>query len=355
MIKVLHIIDSLEIGGAERLLVGVVNSLAGFEHHIICLSDKNTLRHLLNPEHKFKSLGFKTKKDFFRCVRTIRRYIRENGINIVHSHLVMANIIARLATPKKIPLFNSLHNLNGVKLFASRTSWQHLVEKMTYRKRHFTISVSQAVLDDYTKYIGLKGPSVVLYNFADDRFFSEKPADRKDTDSLRMVAVGSFKPQKNFSFLIHAMKGLPGNVTLDIYGDGALRKQLEGEISESNVAVRLMGVHNSIHEVLKEYDLYVMSSKYEGHPVALLEAMAAGMPALVADIPVLKEATGGKGLFFSLDNFESFQKLVLGIVKNEIDLKSHASYNHAFANRVARKDKYMESLASLYRNALKES
>ena len=70
---------------------------------------------------------------------------------MVHSHLVLANLLARLATPSQVPLFNSLHNLNGEKIFFRRWSLATILEKLFYRKDHHLIAVSKAVLDDYQK------------------------------------------------------------------------------------------------------------------------------------------------------------------------------------------------------------
>src|SRR5690606_27538968 len=113
-ITMLHIIDSLEVGGADRLLVDIVNGLDEFDHHVISLSDKASLRSSLKANVKFSSLGFKSKLDTLRCAREIKKYIRENKISEVHSHLVMGNILARLGTPRNVPVFNTLHTLAGV-------------------------------------------------------------------------------------------------------------------------------------------------------------------------------------------------------------------------------------------------
>ena len=349
-LRLLHVIDGLTRGGAETLLVAIINNLPEHEHHLICLSDNAPLEVGLPSYCHLTKLGFKKKTDSFRIIRFIRKYISEHKVDIVHSHLVMANIISRLATPKHIPLFNSLHNLNGKKIFNSNFGWQRLAEKFTYKKRHHLIAVSQAVLDDYNQYIGVKGKATVLYNFVDDRFFADRPHIATIDKTLRMVAVGTLKEQKNYEFLINAFKELPENVTLDIYGDGPLKPGISSMIKESNVAVILKGVRTDIEKVLPQYDLYVMSSQFEGHPIALLEAMACGMPALVSDIPVLREATGGKGLFFSLNDTKEFITNVNAILEGKIDLSTFAVHNLSHANEVARKSNYLRTLIELYRS-----
>jgi len=347
--KILHIIDSLAVGGAERLLVSVINNLPEFEHHLVILSDKADLLPELDPGCRVTKLGFRSKKDSFRCIRRIRKYIIKQGIEIVHSHLVMANIFARLAAPRGIPVFNSLHNLNGEKLFSTGFSWQRIVEKRTYRKKHHIIAVSQQVLDDYKKFIGIKGRATVLHNFVDNRFFAAAPRKANLPGPLRTIAVGSFKPQKNYPFLVEAFRRLPAGITLDIYGDGPLKKEIEAKIREYGVTnIRLRGIHQQVEHVFRDYDLYIMSSTMEGHPIALLEAMAAGMPVLVSDIPVLREATNNHSLYFNLDSTDDFIRKISDIAAGKTDLDHYAAYNLDYAGRIARKDHYLERLRKLY-------
>lgn len=351
--EILHIIDSLGTGGAERLLVEIITCTPYYSHHVISLSNKLDLSEQLPKQVPLISLGFTGKKDTFSAIRKIRRYILSRNIDIVHSHLAMANVLARVATPRGKVLFNSLHSQNGIRLFRNPWSIASIVERWTYSKRHRLIAVSQAVLNDYQKYIGVKGASFVLYNFVADKFFAPNPHSFNHEQGLRMISVGTLKPAKNYSFLVEAFKGLPEDCVLDIYGDGPLKESLQREIMDAKVNIRLCGGRTDIEKLYQSYDLFVMSSIVEGHPVALVEAMAAGMPALLSDIPVLHETTGGKGLFFALDDPADFRQKVLGILSGSILLNGYASHNHQLASNTARKQQYLLKLDSIYEDALK--
>lgn len=346
--RIIHIIDTLGTGGAERLLVGVIKNTPQWEHHVITLADEGSLRHELPPNCRYQSLGFRSKLDIWRCCRFIRKYIREKQINLVHSHLVMSHLVARLSTPRNVRLINSLHNLNGEKLFRRPFSIPTLLEKLTYKKRHLIMAVSQAVLDDYNKFIGVKGKAFVLHNFVEDRFFSDMPKAWHAGGKLKLIAVGTLKDQKNYQFLIRAMASAPQGVSLDIYGDGPLRSSLEKEIKALASPVRLMGNHQAIHAVLRDYDLYVMSSLHEGHPIALVEAMASGLAALVSDIPVLHEAMGDGGLYFGLGDPGDLLTKIRQIFEGQIDLNKYANYNWKLAQSTARKQQYLEKLTEVY-------
>lgn len=349
---VLHIIDGLTRGGAERLLVDVINAMPGFTHHLVSISSKLDLADQLPEGLPLTSLGFRGKKDSFSAIRKIRKYIRENKIELVHSHLALANVLARIATPRDIPLFVSLHSQNGIRLFRNRWSLPSMVERYTYAKRHSLIAVSKTVLDDYDKYVGIKGDAHVLHNFVEDKFFAAAPRNFVPGNALRMVSVGTIKAAKNYEFLVEAFKGLPPNCSLDIYGGGPLKESLQEKIASANVNIRLCGPRTDIASIYPEYDLFVMSSTVEGHPVALVEAMASGLPALLSDIPVLHEATGGKGLFFSLQDPAAFREKVKDIQSGSISLNEYAAHNHHLAGQSARKEQYLQKLTDIYLAAL---
>ncbi|HEX2628164.1 MAG TPA: glycosyltransferase, partial [Chitinophagaceae bacterium] len=109
MKKILHIIDSVSVGGAEKLLVGVINELDGFEHHLMILDEPEALLSSIRVPYKFTNLKIKSKPDFIRAISKAKKYIRENKIDIVHAHLYNSIVLARLATPRGVKLFNSIH------------------------------------------------------------------------------------------------------------------------------------------------------------------------------------------------------------------------------------------------------
>jgi glycosyltransferase involved in cell wall biosynthesis len=346
--EVLHIIDTLGVGGAEKVLVGTINSLPEFSHHVIYLTGKDTLATELPAHCKVTCLNFQSKWDIPRCTLAVRRYIRKKNIEIVHSHLVMSTLITRLATPKKVKQFNSIHNLLSQRCFAAEKRFPRFVEKFFHRKHQHIIAVSESVRHDYDKTIGIKGNVTVLPNFVEPQFFANAFKRMNFNGTFRMVAVGSMKWQKNYTFLVEAFKQMPKNIHLDIYGDGPLRNEIETAIKQNGLNIRLCGLQSNVHERLRNYDLFVMSSHIEGHPVALLEAMASGMPAILSDIPVLREATGDKAIYFNLENVNDFVGKISAIAGHTVDLDEYARTNFEMVKNIAGKKQYMQSLQDLY-------
>lgn len=346
--NVLHVIDTLGVGGAEKLLVGVVNGLPQFNHYVVYLCAPNVLSAELPANCKVTGLNFKNKLDIFRSVIALRKYIRKNNIDVVHSHLVMSTLIARLACPSNVPLYNSVHSLLGHRCFGSGKWLNRMIERLAYRKRHHLIAVSEEVRKDYDNSIGIKGSSSVLPNFVENSFFLPDFKRMSFNGTFRMVAVGSLKPAKNYSYLINAFRQLPKGIHLDIYGDGPLKNELQTAIDQHQLNIRLCGNHNNMQEILPKYDMFVMTSVFEGHPVALLEAMACGMPALVSDIPVLREATGGEAILCDLNKTSDIVEKIQAIANHQVDLDHYAKANFERVKKLSTKETYMRSLSNIY-------
>ncbi|HYC40315.1 MAG TPA: glycosyltransferase, partial [Chitinophagaceae bacterium] len=207
---------------------------------------------------------------------------------------------------------------------------------------------SREVLRDFDEQVGLKGRSTVLYNFVDENFFAPEPKQEFSRGALRMVAVGNLREQKNYFYLLEAFQHLPQAVSLDIYGEGPLRPAMEEFIVRNNLAVRLCGLSDRLHLLLRDYDLFVMSSLYEGQPLALLEAMASGLPALLSDIPVLREVAGNDALYFDISDPQSFCARVKELMEGKGSLSQLARGLHRRAREFAHQHQYFERLNRLY-------
>jgi L-malate glycosyltransferase len=351
MPRLLHMIDSLGLGGAEQLLVAIINNLKEFEHHIITLNGPDELRQELTIDHHFLNLHKVSHRQLFRHAKQVRQYIRQHRIDMVHSHLYFSNILARLAVPASVPLFNSLHTISSLDNYCKHKLTLY-IDQWTYRKRHHIIAVSKQVMDDYKQWVGLKGPATILDNFIDDVYFQASDKTAISTHPLRLVAIGNLKAVKNYGYLLAAFKHLSADVTLDIYGEGGLRPALEKEIAENNLPVRLMGAQKQLHKVLPAYDAFVMSSLFEGGPLTLLQAVASGLPAIVSDIPRHRDVMGDHAVYFSLHDPMDLVSKLNAILSGELPILHHVKPALDRISSFAKKDLYLSRLRQLYQSKL---
>jgi glycosyltransferase involved in cell wall biosynthesis len=353
---VLYIIDSLEKGGAEIMLVSPLAEI--HRHYKIILV---TLR----PENVFKEneliydkrycLDMKSRLNLLTASRKLKKIISENNVTLVHSFLYWSGIVARIACGKKISYTFSLATMmnGGVYRLKKWSGYTLLLDRFTYRKNHFVISPTNEVLDDFNNSVGLKGESAVLYNFVKKEFFDHEIDYKFSNDTLKLVAVGNLKSVKNYQLLIEAFK-LLGNlpVSLDIYGEGQERSALQQEINKFGLAIELKGSHENIYEILPNYDAYVMSSFIEGFGVSAAEAMAVGIPLLLSDIKVLREISEGNALFFDPFKPESFVAVINQILAGDIDMKNLSEKVKEIARNNYTQGKYLRGLFEVYKRII---
>lgn len=128
----------------------------------------------------------------------------------------------------------------------------------------------------------------------------ERVAARRATGTLRVVCMARLAPQKGIQVLLRAVHRLgpkPG-ITIDVYGTGPLHDQLIAERDNRGLGecVRFVGWCDDVATELADSDLFVLPSRHEGMPFAVLEAMAAGVPIIATDVPGTVEALAGGAL-----------------------------------------------------------
>jgi glycosyltransferase involved in cell wall biosynthesis len=347
---VVHVIDSLERGGAETLLVNLLPELnQHYDIILVTLTDRCDFDYAKIVCKKHYHLGYKSASSIPVSIWRLRRIIHKHRPSLVRAQLYASSLVARMATPKQIPLVFSIHTFQGIENY-KKNFFSLPLEKITYYKRHHLIGVSQQAIDDFARFVGLKGPAYTLYNFINPVYFQySRIAENINLRNLKLVAVGNLKPVKNYGYLIEAFSQLKDlKISLDIYGEGSLRPSLQKEIDASGANITLKGSCKEIYKVLPAYDLYVMSSLYEGFGIAPIEAMATGLPVLLSDLPVLREITYNNALFFNELAVESFIELIRDIATGKGDLRSLSANGIEIARKHYQQKDYVQKLNTIY-------
>lgn len=353
---VVHVIDSLARGGAETLLINLLPELNKmYEIILVTLTSESDFDEENIICKKRYSLGYKGSKSIISCAWALRKIIKAHAPALVRAQLYTSSLIARMATPRKIPFVFSIHTFQGIENY-TKNKFSLPLEKITYHKRHHLIGVSNQAIADFNKHVGIKGPTYTLYNFINPIYFEySRLANKIDLKNLRLIAVGNLKAVKNYGYLIEAFQQLKQYaVSLDIYGEGPLRSALQQAIDQAGVAVTLKGSCKEIYKIMPAYDLYVMSSLYEGFGIAPVEAMATGLPLLLADLPVLKEVTHGNALFFDQLHSQNFVRLIKEIMEGKCNLKALSEKGMELARKHYRKEEYVGRLQHIYQQVMEK-
>jgi glycosyltransferase involved in cell wall biosynthesis len=345
--KIVHVIDTLSLGGTENQLRSLLPDIAR-DHRIVLVTlygDQGVADEL--PIVASYGLGFSGIRSLPRTVLRLRAIIAAEQPDLVRSQLYWSSVAARLATPRSVPLVFSIHSTMSEDGYLKRRSALWL-EKLTYARRHHLLGVSRHVVADFERYVGLRGGADALLNSVDPLFLAHPRPDRPFDWPLRLVAVGNLKEVKNYFCLLEALRELPRDVTLDIYGEGHLRPALEREIAANGLNVRLRGIRPDLWNVLADYDLLVMASLHEGCPNAVIEGMAAGLPLLLSDIPVMREVSQGNALFFDPRDPRSLAEAIARIRSGVVDLPAMAKRGAEIVHENHDRTDYIERLNAIY-------
>ena len=294
---VVHIINNLPVGGAEQFLVQLVRAQQGFglRPRVVALSHPNPLAEELTAP--FTSLQRRRLNDP-RVIRDLVKNLREQHVDIVHTHLFYADTFGRIAARWcGVPCISTEHSTEAGQL-SHRRQWGM---KLTKRLASRVVAVSGAVQVAVCKRLTLPVQAVpVIPNGVDLRAFENvKARSRRELQipegAVLVAGVGRIVSSKGYDALLRALAQPElSSVHVLMVGEGPERQALESLAQDLGVhgQVRWLGLRRDVPAILAAVDVFAMPSHWEGHSVALLEAMASGCALLVSDIPELTDTAG---------------------------------------------------------------
>ncbi len=298
-LRVCHIIGNLRYGGAERQVVNVARHMRCARTYVVCLGRPwpGNLSDLLPPSVECIWLRFRGRNAPYH-VWKLARLLRTLGIDVVHTHMYAANLYGVLAaTLARVPVVvTSEHGKNPWKTSAHRWVERAVISRFADKR----ICVSRDILQIRRDIDGVAERKLTyIPNGTEIDMNPISPPSGR----FAFGTVGRLVPAKDYRTLIAAMGILRDkghSAELYIVGDGPERASLESEIGRLALGsvVHLAGFQSDIPAWLGRFHAFVLSSIREGQPLALLEAMAAGLPIVATRVGGIPDtiASGSEGL-----------------------------------------------------------
>ncbi len=353
MLTILHFIDSLGRGGSENLMVNTVLGLEGYRSIVVYLEGPHDLAEQLEAKGiPMIFLDKNAKRDFFSVASALRKIMREHGVSIIHSHSYWTNMVARRAAPRSVKVVNHYHfaDYDTMKGHPSlkRMIW---LDRLTRRSRHRIVCVSDYVRHILARECGFTRNIFTIHNFIGSQYYGDRPKAQAPQPGhpLRLVAFGGTKREKNYGLLIKVFEALKDEpVSMDVYGGGPLLEELR-QAAAHLPALRFQGNSGALQDLLPGYHAYVMCSVSEACPLSPIEAMSAGLPLILSNIPALKEFAADVATFFEPHDTDALTRIIREVLNSGLVLRSDLAAYAQILQRYS-EAQFLQKLVAVYRS-----
>lgn len=350
--RILHVITLGELGGAQRYLAELAwrQRRCGWTVHLAT----GTLGWLSDQERAFSHVHhlpslvreISPARDY-AALRALRRLLRTTSYDVIHTHSSKAGILGRVAAfLEGVPLI--AHTSHGSplaeRLSSSRWILYWCAEQLAAALTHRLFAVSEVERAALRRWLRLRRGALRVMTIVPEYLraispeWSPSPASRWD-----LVAVGNLYPNKGYDVLLVALAKVAQtcpDVRLTIYGEGPERVALQQLASRLGVSgrVNLAGHVADAPARLLHAGTFVMPSRKEGLPLALLEAMAVAMPIVATDVGAVSDTLGPSVPVAPAGGAEGLARLLCAVLSSDERRLALAAAGRASFERFLRKD-----------------
>jgi glycosyltransferase involved in cell wall biosynthesis len=320
--KVIHLISGLRGGGAEQLILGLCRQSKLYENiemKVALLSNINDIA----PKFEANNIelvrpGTKKTKGFRAALSSINKVLREKP-DTIHAHLYWASLAVayiKIKSPKTKIVF-TLHNNyqpNSIKrLSLALTKWLRNTD----------------IIFPHTQPAWYQRKDAIAIGNGIDLSPYQLPAVEKEPN-FTCLFIGRLTEQKNPRALINIAKSLSDipNVQIKVYGEGPLQNELENQINQQGLKnIELKGYTHNIPEALLTAHCLLVTSHWEGMPLTIIEAAAAGLP--IVATPAAVQCFPSLGGQINTAELKDFPKIIKAIANNYQQQLTKAAQNKA--------------------------
>lgn len=360
--KIMYCVNDISnSGGVEKILSLKINYLVkeyNYEVVILSWNIKNDLFFQFDNRVKIINLDVKYQNNYLkRQLIKLKKYLELK--KILKNNKI--DILISTGFPIDI-LFPKLKKFSKI-IYEFHISKYSLYLNIKFLKKLYRCFYDKLILKKYDKVIILTNEELNYWNLSNIKVipnvlsFNSKIVS--NCKNKKIISIGRLTEQKGFDILIDVWKKVNkkhSNWILEIYGEGSLRKELQDKIDSLNLTDTLIlkGNEKNIQSKYLESSIYVMSSRYEGFGMVLIEAMSCGLPLVSFDCPcgpkdIIKD--GENGFLVKFGNIDKMAEKINYLIENEdkrIEMgekSKELSYNYS-------KDKIMIYWKELFESLL---
>ena len=364
-LRILHITPTLSVGGAEQMASYLMTGLSS-SHSIGAVGlfprASSAIEHRLADAnipiwHLNKRPGFDP-----RMYASLYRVFRHFRPHVVHTHMaVQRYVFPVLLRYRLAAAIHTVHNLAEHETDAAG----RCVHWFAFRKNVLPVGISREVSASVKRVYGVSCEAIIpncvpveQYRRDSDVRRQWRDQQRIDGDAIVLTCVSRLEPQKNPLLVLQAFAQLRDQRThLVFVGDGSLRKKLSEVVRTTGLAsrVHLLGKIGNVSDVLAASDVFVLGSNWEGNPLAVMEAMAAGLPVVATEVGGVPELVrhGIDGLLVPVGAEAAFVQAMQCLIENPSLREAMAASAQQRAFSEFRVERMVGQYADLYQEMFK--
>ena len=329
--KILFVITSLRVGGAERMVAEMAPYIARFDNRVDLFLFDRTETPLLKALEREPVDILPAPKGAFQMwnplhIFRLRKLIKKGNYDIIHTHNSPAQILGALSCPShKTILITTEHNTTNKRRQHFFLRW---LDSFIYKAYDHIVCVSNKTLDNLIGTVAINPDKVtVIRNGIDISKYSPeaKPELSESVPQIMpgdkiILMTGAFRKQKDQPTLIRAMALLPSNYKLWLAGGWNLKEKAEMLVNSLGLNHRIffLGIRDDIPALMQIADVNVLSSHYEGMPVSAVEAMASGKPFIASDVPGISDIVGDAAWLVPEADPPALAKAIHDVIENPV-------------------------------------
>jgi len=332
--KICIVISTISSGGAERNACLLANHFSK-KNNVEIFTYQKTKKSFYNLSRRIsvKNLNLLVKNEnfifrfinFFKRLFIIYRNLKKEKPEVLISFLETTNITVLIASmfinEIKLKIVSDRNNPK----YSEKKKILYLLKSIFYRFSNFLVLQTKKIKENY-KFIESSKIKIIPNTLSKNIFIKKKNDVIKD---LKIISVGRLEYQKGYKILLQALCILVKKkikFKCDIFGQGSERKYIQNyiNINKLNKYVKLKGVTRDILKMYKNYNLYILSSFFEGCPNSLLEAQSSGLTCISSNCdygPSEIIINNENGLLFKNGDATDLSKKILFLIKNKKKFK----------------------------------
>lgn len=366
--RVLQVVPNFGSGGAERIAAYLIRTLDPDRYQVAVVSLFNRTETDVqgmvdqSPAHVWylgKRLGFDP-----RMYVRIRRVLRSYRPHVIHTHkYVLRYIIPFLFYGHAPVVVHTVHSVADKEVDTLGVT----INRICFKKGVVPVAIAGEVADSLERLYGITRPIIIRNGIPVELYrrscYSRdvwRAQEHLSPDDIVFTCVATLRPPKNHALLLRAFaQGLAGDqrAHLVLAGDGILRSKLEAQAASLGILnrVHFLGLRKDVPDILNASDVFVLASDWEGNPLSVMEAMAAGKPVVataVGGVPELVEHEKA-GLLVRQGDEKGLAVAMAQLTNPEVRRKM-GQYARIYAESHFGVDKMTRAYEELYERLLRE-